>query len=302
MNKFILRIIPMVMLLITVMFFAGCGSHEIYKTMALSERCPAVSTDSVQVFERETIVNRNYQLLGQVTVNGKFGIAKKTALSILQEETAKMGGDAIIDAHIGPGCAWRYDAGMHYSGLVVKWLKPGESPKPVDKPFVITRLPIMNPEKPNEPLVLKKVSLNLPVLDFPWINGVVFKGYYVLPDYKYHLSGVKGLQSKEKAALQKVGGKDSQLLLNVSSVVADSHLTVGAAVLDVGLFKEHESYLRVELFNKQSGDVILNNTGKGSFLRLWWMDMMMNKIESGAELSMGKAIKEALNDLPVVLN
>ena len=117
-----------------------------------------------------------------VRLSRKTGVSKKNAAKMMQQVAAEMGADAVIDMHKGPGCSWRWDAGMHYSGIAVKHLENGKKAKPLDNPFVIFRLPIEDPKKPGEYLFVKNHTWeNFPFADFPWVNRAVFKGYHVLP-------------------------------------------------------------------------------------------------------------------------
>ncbi len=168
--------------ILAIMFMSGCASPVIHKTMGLRYKYPAASPDKVEVVERGDLVTKNRQVIGNVVVDGKFGISKGKAITLMKQTAAEMGANGLIDVHKGPGCKWRYDGGMHYSGIAVKWLAPGQSRQPLDNPFVIYRLPVRDPDEPEEYLFTKNtLGESYPMADFPWVNRAVFKGYHVLP-------------------------------------------------------------------------------------------------------------------------
>ena len=259
---------------------SGCASTHTYKTMGVATDSQPTAEKQITVFQRGDAITENFQILGKVTVNCNTGISQGSAIKQMKTIAAQSGADGIIDLHLGPGCQWRHDAGVHYNALMVKWLPPGTPTNALEKKFLISRLPIVDPKSPDKKLVLKNVrGYGLPLMDFPWANTLIFKGYYILPEYS------------EDNALS----KQAQLLVKADLISNSQSLSLITLINGVAnLSKDYEAELNIEMIDRESGVVIKEERSKGEAFQHW----ISSLIESGTELALGKAINEALKDLP----
>ena len=276
---------------ISFLLLSGCASTQVYKTVGLSETFPPIASDQVKVFERNEPVVENFQTIGKVTVNCNTGVSKKNAILKMQETASQQGADGIVDFHHGPGCQWRYDAGVHYSGLMVKWQAPDAPKKPLDTKFIVTRLPIINSTAPDEKMRFKNaIGYRFPMIDFPWMNDLVFKGYYVLPE----CDNSPGSTDNANAKLC----QEAQFLVKASLLSESASMNVVVAVVhgvaSSGL--DHDAVLNVELIDSESGKTVIAKQEAGSAFKQWFSGI----VESGSELAAGEAIKTALQDVQQV--
>lgn len=234
---------------------SGCAAVKANKTVGLPGLPPIASAKQVKVIERREDVTQPYQVVGQVTVHRSGTmLTKGTSLDRMKQIAAGMGADGLlglIESHgdgsilgIGSGYAW-----VH-SCLAVKWLDPGQSTRPLALPMVVGLLPssTTGDKAKFTQMVSESVSATLGL-----------KGYYPLPLTASAVTG--GLDELKKlgdAELQAVGGKDTQLLLVVSS--ADSKLTY--AVVGDSI----KAQLQVSILDKQTRNVVLQErSNEGNF-------------------------------------
>ena len=264
---------------IVILILSGCASTQTYKTIGFVSSSKPVTEQQIKIFERGESITDNFQILGKVTVNCNTGISKGNAIKKMKAIAFQNDSDGIIDIHRGPGCAWRIDAGVHYNGLMVKWLPPDIPSKKLEKNFLVSRFPMMNPKSIEKTLVLKNEwGYGVPLMDFPWVNTLVFKGYYVLPEYTGD-----GSSLSEKA----------QLLIKVETV-SKSGSIAPLSTLAYGLTWDYDAKVIVKLIDKESGTILEEKHTKGEKFQ-HWLSMI---VESGSDLAMGDAINEAVKDLP----
>lgn len=272
----------------------GCASKQVYKTIALEEKLHPIPIEQVKVLNRGMTITENFQIIGKVTVNCNTGISYKDALPLVKKTASQAGADGVIDLHVNAGCQWRYDAGLHWNGLMVKWLPPNAHPKRLDKKFLISLSTIEGqaPTITDDPG--SSVNIWNPPGSGPLENTLTFKGYYLLPDCNIDSidANNKKLNSCEK----------TQLLLK-TSVLSDStkksiepssgafttiYVTSIGNITDTTPGRMREVEVSVDVIDKASGKIILNRetTGQAGGIRI-----------SDAKM---KAVAGALNDLPKV--
>ena len=260
---------------------SSCASTQTYKTMGLTETPQPVIEKQIKIFERGEAITDNFQILGKVTINCNTGVSKKNAIKEMKRISSQSGANGIVDIHRGPGCAWRVDAGVHYNGLMVKWLQPDQKAMALKSKFLLSRLPIKNPESQGEILVLENHwGYGVPFMDFQWINTLTFKGYYVLPEYTGNSSSLS---------------ENAQLLIR-TEISSNSASTDLLPTLLIGLGRDYDSELNIQVIDKESGEIIKEKQTKGHRFQDW-IQMIA---ESGSDIAIGEAINEALKDLPKI--
>ena len=268
--------------LFVLILLSGCASTQTYKTMGVATSSQPTTEEQIKVFERGDAITENFQILGKVTVNCNTGISEGGAIKEMKTIAAGNGADGIIDFHRGPGCQWRYNAGVHYNALMVKWLPADTPAKELEKKFLISRLPIADMESPDKTLELKNVTwYGLPLMDFPWANTLIFKGYYILPEY----SEDNVLSQKAQLFVKAELVSDSQSISLVSLINGVHNLSIG-----------YEAELNIQLIDRESGAVIKEERSQGDAFQHW----ISSIVESGSELAMGTAINEALKEVPAI--
>ena len=265
--------------------FTGCASPAIYGTSGLKQEYKPVSAKSVQTFKRGESVGRNYQIIDQIALHSFFGVSNGKARKMFRAEAARMGADAVIDIHRGPGNMKFSGGGLHFGGLAVKFLNPEQAAKPLNNSFIIARLPVIDP-KTNKPIKLKKKKLNfgLSSMDYYWVFDAEFKGYYVLPPCEDHLTGLTGVKLMTPQQRLQVGGKDTQLLLDAS--------VVGHGGLHLGIMESDRAQLKVRLYDKKSNKVIFDKSVMADSDQGIIVSMFENNFESAIGIAMKNAIKE----------
>ena len=268
---------------------ASCAAPKVHQTIALSHRYPGTSATQVEILERGSPTNRNHQIIGKVTVEGTNGVSNSSAKDMAKQTAAEMGADAVIDYHRGPGCERRFNGGMHYSGIAVKWLAPGQARQPLASPFVIYRLPIKDPVSGNYMFTKNAMGENHPHADRTWVNRAVFKGYHVLPttDVTYR-QPINQLRGQSPGQLKNIGTPDSQLLLGVDFVSKNN--------VDLGVVSWADAEVQVTVLDKQTGRVVLQKQAKGEHMPL--PGLAFNMIQDQLQLAVSEAIKNAIEDLP----
>ena len=276
-NVFILDLL----FILSISILSGCASTQVYKKILLTDNQQPVTEEQIRILERGDDITGNFQILGKVTVNCNTGISKKSAIKEMKKIASQNGANGIIDIHRGPGCAWRYDAGTHYNGLLVKWTSSDDQTVQLENKFLVSRLPMRNPGSPNEIIVSENHSgYGVPFMDFQWINTLTFKGYYVLPEY-----------SEDDSLLS----EKAQLLIQVEPI-SNSSSTDPLTTMVVGLGRDYEVELKIQIIEKETGKIIKEKKAKGDRFQSW-IQMIA---ESGSDIAIGEAINEAIKDLPSI--
>lgn len=205
----------------------GCTPLKSSRTIALSGLAPIPDVKRVRVVEELKDVTQPYQIVGKVTSYREgTKMTQSGSIKRLSAYAAEMGADGIIGVHRNAG-------GGLYSALAVKWLAAGEQPKPLKVPFIATTLPVAFGT--NAPAKRKKYEEMIRAqLDYL----LETKGYYLMPgiagDYT---GGIAGAMNLEAAALEAVGGREAQVLVEISLVTHaggaySGRSTIRAVLLD----------------------------------------------------------------------
>ncbi len=233
--------IGLLALLIAFGFTQGCGQMHVCKTVGLPGLNP-IPAEQVTVMHGH--VDRAFQIVGKATVyHDVGGVSESDALKKLRVAAGEMGADGVVGLHGDLGCK---------SAMAVKWLKPGERPRPVSVPFVIAAMPVpLNASaRGNQQEVADVIRKTL-------LCPVEKKGYYLLPEPATGVAGgIDGAVLLGDGALRNLGGPNSHLLLEVGSTAqADGTILIATASSIV---------VRARMLDKQSRRIVYEGTGTGT--------------------------------------
>lgn len=186
----------------------GCTPLKTSRTVALSGLPPIKDANQVRLVEKIEDVTQPYQIVGKVTTYREgTRILKKSSIRRISEQAAAMGADGIIGLHNNPG------HGL-FSAITVKWLAPGESPKPLEVPFIVALIPpVPDPSAPgNQEKVVRAMQMHL-------MYALESKGYYFLPDQTVNVTGgLEGAKLLDDAQWKALGGPNAHALLELAFV------------------------------------------------------------------------------------
>jgi hypothetical protein len=194
----------------------------------------------------------------------------------MKEVAASMGADGLIGVH------WCGESGalIIRSGLAVKWLRPGESPRPVAKPCVVAVLPMNeNPKVWGDQASLTKEIRRAAAAPLE------SRGYYVFPAdrvrFKAGLAAAKELTDQELAKL----GDDAQLLMEVAPLSkAEANIIVGA---------QANAQMRTILMDKRTRKDVFQGTGSGFVYLGWLLNLAAGsmKLEAAAGIATAQSLQ-----------
>lgn len=231
------------LLAIAVLSLTGCGALHVNKTVGLPGLSP-LDVNKVVVIEDWKDVARPYQVVGKGTIyRNAGGVPKGGATKQLRAMAADMGADGVIGLH---------GTTSFRSALMVKWLEPGESNRPVTQPFVVGLLRTEKGPNAREKKLEEEYLMMLVITLEP-------KGYYLLPNYASGFSGgMKEAMKLDSAALRAVGGPECQFLLEID--YADR------STLDLLVYVEDRTTVQARMLDKATGRIAYEGTGKGAVI------------------------------------
>lgn len=274
--------------------FAGCTPLHITRTAAIKESVPVGDARKITVVEEGQAVAKPYQILGKVTVyRSGTKITKGGTTNRICDQAAQMGADGVIGLHRNYG-------GALYSGIAVKWIAPGEVPKPKDTSFIIALTPIVtNTNAKGDP---KKFAEGLQKVLLYYIET---KGYYLQPQIVEEcVGGFETANRMDDEALRKLGGIDTDFLMEIVVMDTKKNANVGSFVMGGLLFgvggvftgsSNVTSVVRVTVFQKSNRQIIFQKEIPGSADVSWFESDNVKQI-----LSTVDAVNKALADFKVV--
>ncbi len=258
----------------------GCTPLHMSRTVSVSGLPVVADPNKMTVIDYPETVTRPHQIIGKVTVyRSGTRIMKGGTTERICENAAQMGADGVIDLHPNFG------KGL-YSGLAVKWLAPGEKAKPKEFPFMVALLPIVLGANtpPNKVEIGNFLQERLVYL-------MDTKGYYLMPEVVAGFDGgIAAAMKLDDAALQALGGKDTDLLLEVAIVDANSKIEWGL----FGAAKDAKAVVRTTLMNKTTRKIVFQNMASGYF-SIGSLEMFSDVTAIGNATFQGA--EESLNDL-----
>jgi hypothetical protein len=224
---------------------AGCTPLKYNRTVALPGLPPVSDANQVRVVENLSEVTQPYQIVGKVTVYREgTRIMKNKSIERMSTQAAAMGADGIIGVHQNAG-------GGMYSCLAVKWLAPGETPKPATVPFIVAVLPIV-PDPTAKGDQDKVIAVMEQVLHYPLES----KGYYLLPGKTAGCDGgIEGAKHLNDASLQALGGPNAHVLLDLAFA--------GRSDVNILIASGSTISIRATLMEKSTRKVLYENVGTG---------------------------------------
>jgi hypothetical protein len=276
-----------VLLSILLLFVIGCGSTTMHVSRAGTAPWPGPSQgkDILAYKEGETI-DRNYEVIGNAFVfrvkRNMFSTSnsEKNLTKLLKAEAAARGADAIIGVHSSDTAAWRKGKGFgRFAGaLLVRFTEGG--PDEVSIPdFVIAILPVLD-----ENLAVSK-------------HSPVVRDYarYLLENARYYATAPQidspiqfsDLEHMGTEAMQQIGGRPVRNLLLITTERVEEEQRV--------VFKGAQSLVRARLISKDTGSVIWEGEGAGSFAAGWLLALGTDE----AEQAMFPALRSALESFPL---
>lgn len=258
---------------------------HVNKTVGLSG-LPPVAASKVTVVENWAEVNRPYQVVGKGTLyRNAGGVPKGGALKQLRQMAGEMGADGVVGLH---------GTTSFRSALLVKWLTPGESARPVSLPFVVGLLPVNEGPKARGDRKVMREAVEMAV-----IHRIEPKGYYLLPAPVSGINGgIEQAQLLDAVARQEILKQNIQLLLEVDFTQRTE--------LTLGVYNEATATLNIKLLDIGTGRIIYQNAGKGggaSTLVLSPGLSLLEEIVSPDDKRMkaiGNGIAKAFEDLPAI--
>ena len=224
----------------------GCTPLHISRTIGFPGLPPLGDVKKITVVEKMEDVSKPYQVVGKVTVyRSGTQIMKGASIRRITNQAATMGADGVIGLHRNWG-------GCLYSGLAVKWLAPGESPKPVTVPFTIAIMPIGNDALTHGDRTKLTADLQKNLM-----YAFETKGYYLMPDLVTgSAGGIEKAKLLDNDALEALGGKDVHLLAEVGFA--------GQSEYNAGIISGSFMVIHGKLLDKQTRKIVYEGTGKGS--------------------------------------
>ncbi|TAK97743.1 MAG: hypothetical protein EPO07_12805 [Verrucomicrobia bacterium] len=219
----------------------GCTPLKSSRTVGLPGLPPVTDVKQVRIVEDMKAVTQPYQIVGKVTSYREgTRVTRSGSIRRLSELAADMGADGIIGVHRNAG-------GGLYSALAVKWLSPGEQPQPLKVPFIVAALPMAcDPIPPKKREKYEKLvdSLMLPLIET--------KGYYLLSDkVSGFAGGITATAKLDDSQIEALGGKESQILAEISMVAHKGGAYGG------------KSTIRVSMLDKKSRTLCYDSHGQG---------------------------------------
>lgn len=291
----------------------GCTSEMVTRTVGLPGLTPLANADQVKLVEEGEPVSQPYQLVGAVTVARTASTkgeekppSKHYSYRRMKEVAAAMGADGVIGVHLGtaqsfyggyPNCST-----AERSGLVVKWLMPGEVQRPVTKLFVVAVLPMAKDSVAQDEPVAKPAMGKHPATSSnmtppadnqgEWtatirsavVEPLELKGYYVLPSTNVtYQGGLEGARNLDDAGLRSLGGDDAHFLLEAADLgKVKANVIVGAAAA---------VQMKTTLMDKATRKDVFQGVGTGELYLGWLLNMVSDKDRIaagiGAYLSLG---------------
>jgi len=232
------------------LLLSGCTSLHVSRTVSASGLAPLADASHVTVIEKKEDVAKPYQIVGKVTVyRTGTRITKGSTTTRICESAAQVGADGVIDLHPNFG------KGL-YSALLVKWLAPGEVVKAKESPFMVALLPIT--AGANTPANRSEIS-NFVQQRLVYLMDA--KGYYLMPDMvSDFVGGIDAAMKLDDAALQALGGKDADLIMEVAVIDAKSKLEWGL----FGATKEGKAVVRTTIMSKATRKIIFQKEATGA--------------------------------------
>jgi uncharacterized protein YbjQ (UPF0145 family) len=224
----------------------GCTPLKTSRTVAFPGLPPIKDVKQVRLVEKIEDVSQPYQIVGKVTTYREgTRILKNSSIRRISEQAAAMGADGIIGLHHNPG------HGL-FSAVAVKWLAPGESPKPLEVPFIVAVLPVApDPTAPgNQEKVVRATQVHL-------MYALESKGYYFLPDQTVNFTGgLEGAKLLDDAQWKALGGPNAHALLELGFV--------GHAQANILIASSASITVKATLVDKQTKKNLYEGTGAGT--------------------------------------
>lgn len=230
-----------VVIVVVTALVTGCGPLHVNRTVGLSG-LPTVEGSRVTVVENWADATKSYQVVGKGSIyRNAGGVPKGGAIKRLRQMAGEMGANGVIGLH---------GTTSFRTGLMVKWLEPGETSRPVTVPFVVGVLPVIYDT--NAPGNNVKISGILRESLWP----VESKGYYLLPGVIEGFSGgIDGAGGLDDSTLADLGGSNAQLLLEVR--------LAGRSEWNAGILAESSANIQARLLNKATRKIVYEGFGKG---------------------------------------
>ncbi|MEY4387722.1 MAG: hypothetical protein RLY20_3005 [Verrucomicrobiota bacterium] len=224
----------------------GCTPLKSSRTVALPGLPPIKDVNQVRLVERIEDVNQPYQIVGKVTTYREgTRILKNSSVRRISEQAAAMGADGIIGLHNNPG------HGL-FSAITVKWLAPGESPKPLEVPFIVAVIPpAPDPTAPgNQEKIIQATQMHL-------MYALESKGYYYLPNQKVNITGgLEGAKLLNDSQWNALGSPNAHALLELAFI--------GHAKANLLIASGASISIKATLVDKQTKKNLYEGTGTGA--------------------------------------